>query len=175
MWSPIWPLCGTDGRRNESDRAMNHRITLTRRTVLAGGSAFLVVAQPGLAGAATPSPFEDAIRGIIGEDSAQTGRVKLDLPSLSENGNSVAVTISVESPMTPTDHVRAIYVFSEKNPFPDVARFHLNPRMGRAEVSTTMRLATSQRIAAVAAMSDGSFFRDDKDVIVTLSACLDGG
>ncbi len=153
---------------------MEHRITLTRRDALVGGAALLVAAQTGAAAAAT-SAFEDAIRGVIGEGAAQPGRVKLDIPSLSENGNSVAVTVAVESPMTPDDHVRAIYVFSEKNPFPDVARFHLNPRLGRAEVSTTIRLATSQRVVAVAAMSDGSFFQDEKSVVVTLSACIDGG
>jgi sulfur-oxidizing protein SoxY len=156
---------------------MEHRITLTRREALVGAGAGAAVAalQAGPAVAATPSPFEDAIRGVVGEGVPQTGRVKLDLPSLSENGNSVAVTVSVESAMTAADHVRAVYLFSEKNPFPDVARFHLNPRMGRAEVATTIRLATSQRVAAVAEMSDGSFYRDDRDVIVTLSACLDGG
>lgn len=153
---------------------MNTRITLTRRTALTAG-AVMLVARPAAVVAATPSPFEDAIRGVIGEGSPQTGRVRLEIPSLSENGNSVAITVKVESPMTADDHVQAIYVFSEKNPFPDVARFHLTPRMGRAEVSTTIRLATSQRIAALAQMSDGSFFRDDRDVIVTLSACLDGG
>lgn len=154
---------------------MEHRITLTRREALVGAGAALAALQAGGAAAATPSPFEDAIRGIVGEGALQTSRVKLEMPSLSENGNSVAITVSVESPMSPADHVKAIYVFSEKNPFPDVARFHLNPRMGRAEVSTTMRLATSQRVTAVAELSDGSFYRDDKDVIVTLSACLDGG
>lgn len=154
---------------------MEHRITLTRREALVGAGAALAALQAGGAAAATPSPFEDAIRGIVGEGAIHAGRVKLEMPSLSENGNSVAITVSVESPMSPADHVKAIYVFSEKNPFPDVARFHLNPRMGRAEVSTTMRLATSQRVTAVAELSDGSFYRDDKDVIVTLSACLDGG
>ncbi|CAA9358274.1 MAG: Sulfur oxidation protein SoxY [uncultured Microvirga sp.] len=154
---------------------MKHRITLTRREALVGAGAAMAALQAGAAIAAAPTPFEDAIRGVVGEGAPETGRVKLDIPSLSENGNSVAVTVTVESPMTTADHVRAIYLFSEKNPFPDVARFHLNPRMGRAEVSTTIRLATSQRVAALAEMSDGSFFRDEKDVIVTLSACLDGG
>lgn len=153
---------------------MNTPITLTRRTALAAGAALLTV-RTNVATASTSSPFEDAIRGVIGEGAPQPGRVRLEIPSLSENGNSVAVTVKVESPMTADDHVKVVYLFSEKNPFPDVARFHLTPRMGRAEVSTTIRLATSQRVAALAQMSDGSFFRDDRDVVVTLSACLDGG
>lgn len=175
MWSSTSPRCGTDRTGQESAISMEHRIIITRREALIGASAVLVASQAGAASAAAPSSFEDAIRGVVGEGTVEPGRVKLDIPSLSENGNSVAITVSVESPMTADDHVRAIYVFSEKNPFPDVARFHLNPRMGRAEVSTTVRLATSQRVAAVAAMNDGSYFRDDKDVVVTLSACLDGG
>jgi sulfur-oxidizing protein SoxY len=106
---------------------------------------------------------------------ARSGRVKLDISPLAENGNAVPVTISVESAMTAADHVKTIYLFSPENPLPDIARFHLGPRSGQARVMTTVRLAASQRVQAVAVLSDGSVWSDSAEVIVTLSACIDAG
>ena len=83
--------------------------------------------------------------------------------------------VSVQSPMTAADHVKTIYVFSEKNPLPNVVRFHLKPSAGRAKLATSIRLADTQRITAIAQMSDGSFWSATADVIVTLSACLETG
>jgi sulfur-oxidizing protein SoxY len=77
--------------------------------------------------------------------------------------------------MSEADHVRWIHVIAEKNPFPDVARFHLSPRAGRAEVRATLRFATSQEVAVIAALSSGGYVMDDADIVVTLSACIDGG
>ena len=77
--------------------------------------------------------------------------------------------------MTAADHVKTIYLFSPENPLPDIARFHLGPRSGQARVMTTVRLAASQRVQAVAVMSDGSVWSDSAEVIVTLSACIDAG
>jgi len=105
----------------------------------------------------------------------ERGRITLEIPPLVENGNSVDTRIRVESPMTEADHVRWIHLIAEKNPFPDMARFTLSPRAGRADVATTLRLAQSQKVAAVAALSDGRFVMADANVVVTLSACIDGG
>ena len=117
--------------------------------------------------------MDDAIRQLIGEASPERGKVKLELPSIVENGNTVPLTVSVESPMTEAEHVESIYVFNEKNPQPYVAGFHLGPRAGKAQVSTRIRLADSQRVVAVARLSDGSFWSDSADVIVTLAACTE--
>ena len=87
------------------------------------------------------------------------------LAPLVENGNSVAVEVTVESPMTLDAHVKAIHVFNEKNPQPNVASVHLGPRAGRASLATRARLADSQRIVAVAELSDGTFWTDEVDVI----------
>jgi sulfur-oxidizing protein SoxY len=76
--------------------------------------------------------------------------------------------------MTAANHVRAIAVFNEKNPQRDVAKFTLGPRCGKAQVSTRIRLATTQQLVAVAQMSDGSFWSHTVDVIVTLAACIEG-
>ena len=122
---------------------------------------------------ATPAMLTTAIRNVVGEAQIRTGKVKLDIPPLVENGNTVPMTVSVASPMTANDYVKSIYVFNEKNPQPNVALFHLGPRSGRARVEIRIRLATSQKLVAVARMSDGSLWQDSADVIVTLAACLE--
>jgi sulfur-oxidizing protein SoxY len=122
---------------------------------------------------ATPAEVKDAIRQVAGAAAVRPGRVTLDLPPLVENGNSVPLTVSVDSPMTAEDHVKAIHVFVEKNPQPFVASFHLGPRSGRATVSTRIRLADSQTVAAICEMSDGSFWSGSADSVVTLAACTE--
>jgi len=122
---------------------------------------------------ATTMGMELAIQQLTGGQVATTGDMTLEVPALVENGNSVPVRISVNSPMTEQDHVRRIALFSEKNPLPQVAVFHLGPRSGRATVTTRMRLADSQRVVALAELSDGRWRRQQVDVIVTLAACIE--
>ena len=122
---------------------------------------------------ATPAAMQEAIRAVVGGARVGKGRVKLELPPLSENGHAVPLTVSVESPMTEADHVRAIHVFTEINPQPDVAAFRLGPRAGRARVSTRIRLANTQTVVAIGELSDGSFWSDSATVVVTLAACLE--
>src|SRR5918911_4590633 len=119
----------------------------TRRSLLAAGAALpaaglLSVTAVRPARAAAPATMEAAIREFVGEAAARQGRVKLEIPPLVENGNSVTLTVSAESPMTAADHVKSIAVFNEKNPQPNVAVFHLGPRSGKAQVQTRIRLAT---------------------------------
>ena len=123
---------------------------------------------------ATPAMMRAAIRSVVGEAPLRKGKVKLDLPPLIENGNAVPMTVSVESPMTEADHVKAIHVFNEKNPQPHVVSVQLGPRAGKAAISTRIRLADSQTVIAIAELSDGSFWSDEADVVVTLAACLEG-
>lgn len=146
---------------------------LTRRAILAGGAAtvLLTVVRPA---SATPERMEAAIRAFAGEREIRPGRVKLDVPYLVENGNSVPLSVSVESAMTAGDHVRRIAIFNEKNPQPGIGVFHLGPRAGRAQLSTRIRLADSQKLIAVAELSDGTLWSDGIEVIVTLAACLEG-
>src|SRR5262249_11765632 len=101
------------------------------------------------------------------------GKVTLDIPPIVENGNSVSLEVKVESPMTLDDHVKAIHVINEKNPLPNVIGVRLGPRAGRATIATRMRLADSQKVIAIADPSDGTFWSDDVDVIVTIAACLE--
>ena len=119
--------------------------------------------------------FQEALRGIVGDAQIRRGRVKLQLPPLVDNGNSVPLSVAVDSPMTAADHVMAIHVFTQKNPLPEVVSVHLGPRAGRAGISTRVRLADTQSVTAIAQMSDGSFWSDSAEVVVTLSACLEEG
>jgi sulfur-oxidizing protein SoxY len=144
-----------------------------RRAVLAGGAGLVAVTLAPPAGA-TPEALAAAIRELVGEAEPRPGRVRLEIPPLVENGNAVPVSVAVDSPMTATDHVRLIAIFNERNPQPQVAVFRLGPRAGRAVVQTRMRLATSQRVVAVAGLSDGGFWSASADVIVTLAACVEG-
>jgi sulfur-oxidizing protein SoxY len=149
----------------------SRREILKAAGVLAGCGTFVRLSiRPA---AATPEMMQDAIRSVIGETPVNKGKVKLDLPPLVENGNSVPCTVSVESQMTAADYVKAIHIFNEKNPQPNVISVRLNPRAGRASFSTRIRLADSQTVTAIAELSDGSFWSDDIDVIVTLAACVE--
>ncbi len=141
---------------------------MKRREVLMGLGA--VVALPA---SATSSEMEAAIRGYADGKPVTRGKVKLDVPPLVENGNAVPVTVTVESPMTAAAHVTGIAIFNDRNPQRDVVRFTLTPRSGRAQVSSRIRLATSQQLVAVARMSDGTYWSDAVDVLVTLAACLE--
>ncbi len=148
----------------------------TRRELIAGGIAIACIPLTGTAALATPQEMESAIRALTGGATVTPGGMKLVLPELAENGNIVALAVTVESPMTAQDHVKAVHVFSALNPIATVARFHLSPRAGaNPTVNTNIRLADSQRVTAIAAMSDGSFRSADANVVITIAACIDGG
>ena len=149
----------------------------TRRQFLglAGSAAVLgavpiVTLQPA---EATPATLAAAIRNVVGAAVVRTGKVKLDVPPLVENGNTVPMTVSVSNPMTADDYVKSIHVFNEKNPQPNVGNFFLGPRAGRAQISTRIRLADTQKIVAIARLSDDTFWSASVDVVVTLAACTD--
>jgi sulfur-oxidizing protein SoxY len=142
---------------------------------LAGGAAVLgAVPIVTLRSAeATPAMLASAIRNVVGSALVKTGKVKLDVPPLVENGNTVPMTVSVDNPMTPENYVKSIHVFNEKNPQPNIGNFYLGPHAGRAQVSTRIRLADSQKVVAIAKLSDGSFWSVSVDVVVTLAACTE--
>jgi len=148
----------------------------SRRDMVALAAAGLTLAAyPVSAGAAENETLDELVRRVTdGATPAETG-VTLDIPALVENGNSVDVRIAVDSPMTEAAHVRWIHLIADRNPFPDMARIHLSPRSGLAEVATTLRLAQSQTVAAVVSHSDGRYAIARAPVVVTLSACIDGG
>jgi sulfur-oxidizing protein SoxY len=147
----------------------------TRRQFLglAGGAAVLIPIMTMRPADATPETMAAAMRGVTGAAVVRTGRVKLDIPPLVENGNTVPMTVSVSSPMTANDYVKSIHVFNEKNPQPNIGNFYLGPRAGRAQISTRIRLADTQKITAITRLSDDTFWSVNVDVVVTLAACTE--
>lgn len=145
---------------------------MDRRRFLAGTAAAVIV-LPLAPVSATQEAMAEAIRKVVGTATPTEGRVKLDVPPLVENGNTVPLTVTVESPMTASDYVKAIHVFNEKNPQPNVLSARLGPLNGKAVVGTRIKLGDSQRIVAIAETSDGKFWIAGADVIVTLAACLE--
>ena len=159
--------------RHDDTLQATRRRFLIDTAALAGAAGIWLPLATGPA-SATPASMRAAIRRVVGDTQVTTGRVKIDLPPLIENGNAVSLTVAVESPMSVEDHVKAIHVFTEKNPQPNVISVQLGPRAGRATFSSRIRLADSQKVIAIAQMSDGSFWSDEIEVIVTLAACLEG-
>lgn len=144
-----------------------------RQLLRAGGAlAAFVVVRPATAQSA--ADMQAAIAEFAGGQPVRPGRVTLDVAPLVDNGNVVPLRVTVDSPMSATDHVAEIAVFNEKNPQRDVARFTLGPRVGKADVATRIRLATSQQLVALARMGDGSVWSASVDVIVVLAACIEG-
>ena len=133
----------------------------------------MVTVLPFASARATPEAMAAAIKEVVGGGTIRGGKVKLDLPPLVENGNTVPLTVAVESPMTAADHVKAIHVFNEKNPQPHVFSARLGPRNGKAVIATRIKLADLQKIIAIAETSTGEFWSASADVIVTLAACVE--
>jgi sulfur-oxidizing protein SoxY len=145
-----------------------------RRQFLVGSAGIgLAAALPFGTATATPAMLEAAIHAVVGEATLHQGKVTLDVPPLVENGNVVPLTVTIDSPMSEADHVKAIHVFNEKNPQPHVISIALGPRAGKAIVSTRIKLADAQRVVGIAEMSDGSFWSGEAHVIVTIAACVE--
>jgi sulfur-oxidizing protein SoxY len=156
--------------------AMRRTPTTRRRFLGLAGSAAVAGVVPVVTLRplqATPEMLSSAIRNVVGEAPVREGKVKLDIPPLVENGNTVPMTVTVTSPMTAEDHVKSIHVFNEKNPQPNIGNFYLGPWSGRAQVATRIRLADSQKVVAIARLSDGSFWSGSVEVVVTLAACTE--
>lgn len=148
--------------------------SLSRRSLLLAGAAGVSLAGTPLIAAADAADADEAMKRIFGDKPVEEGLVRVKLPPIAENGNSVAITVTVDSPMTASDHVRRIAIISPRNPIPEVAIFGLDPASGKAEVSTRIRMAGTQRIRAVAELSDGSLWQGSASTVVTLAACIVG-
>jgi len=145
-----------------------------RRFIRASASGLAAAVLP--VGAQRFQPPQDVaplIEQITGGVAVTPGGITVKLPQLAENGNSVPLQLSVASPMTPEDHVEALYVIAPRNPRPLVATFHLGPDAGRAEIATRVRLAGTQKVVAIARLSGNRFLVNETEVLVTSAACLD--
>jgi sulfur-oxidizing protein SoxY len=145
-----------------------------RRVVKAAGLGAIALALPSpstQAQAMKPGAHQALIDKLVGGRKAQVGKVELHIPEVAENGNTVPVTVFVDSPMTEETYVKAIHVVTDDNPNPEVLSAHLTPANGRAEISTRIRLAKTQHVIAYAELSDGSVWSDRAEVKVTIGGC----
>ena len=170
---PADPVAGRDRRRRRlPGHGARMSPVLPRRA--AALLAVAVLLRPRGPARATEAARDEAVRRFTGGAEPRPGRVSLEMPPLVENGNAAALSVRVDSPMTPEDHVRRIAVFNEANPQPEVLVARFGPAAARAGLDTRIRLANSQTITAVAELSDGSFWSATAEVIVTLAACVEG-
>lgn len=142
---------------------------LSRRGLL-GAAAALAAVGSGTAHA-TPAEVDDFLKKATGGAAMKDGKIVLEVPQIAENGASVPFTVKVESPMTEKDYVKEIHVAAEANPLPGVVTYRFTPASGRAEAQARMRLAKTQKITAVAVMSDGTVYRTQQEVKVTVGGC----
>lgn len=147
---------------------------LTRRQALAlsfGATTLAVLGAPAKRAWASTEATAKAVMDFTGGATPAAGRIALDAPEIAENGNTVPISVTVESPMTADDHVQSVMLLAEGNPNPAVATFHFTPMSGSATATTRIRLAKTQNVVAVAKMSNGSVFTDTKLVKVTIGGC----
>jgi sulfur-oxidizing protein SoxY len=160
---------------------MDERIplrTLDRRELLLGARAAAAVAAflalPDAARSQdrpADASWQEVMKKVIGDAKPVEGKLLLDLPEIAENGNTVPFSLTVDSPMTEQDYVKAVHLFSTGNPQPAVATFYFTPASGKASVSSRMRLANTQDVIGIAEMSDGKFMIAKRTVKVTIGGC----
>ena len=162
------------GERNAMTQRMEIEV-LGRRTFLIGAGASLALAAfladlPALAQEPVRS-IDEAMKKVLGDATPAESGITLEIPEIAENGNTVPFTLSVESPMTDASHVKTLHIFASGNPLVGVATFTFTPASGKAAVSSRMRLARTQDVIAVAALSDGKFLIGKRNVKVTIGGC----
>lgn len=152
---------------------LDSMLRLNRRQALSLGAGVIgaAVAGTSIVPAYAKNDSEELIKKFTGGKPATVGKVKLDLPEIAENGNTVPLTVSVESPMTAQSYVTDVLVLADGNPRAGLVTFHFSPASGVADVSTRIRLGGTQNIIAIAKMSDGTFYMDSKQVKVTIGGC----
>ncbi len=145
---------------------------ITRRDALAFGASAMATTALGLpAAVAKENEVDQLIAAFSGGKSPQKGKVTLSAPEIAENGNTVPISVSVDSPMSETSHVTDVMILADGNPRAGVITFRFSPMSGLAEASTRIRLAKTQNVIAVAKTSDGGLFMAEKLVKVTIGGC----
>ena len=145
--------------------------TFNRRQALALCTLAIGATMLGPMPALAKNDADEAIKKFTGGKTPTQGKIKLDLPEIAENGNTVPMTVTVESPMTEQSYVTEVLVVGDGNPNGGMAKFHFSPLSGAAEANTRIHLAATQNITAVAKMNDGSFYTASKQVKVTIGGC----
>ncbi len=147
-------------------------IMLDRRSLLLSAGGAIAITTSPLGALADEADLERARRELFGDLPIREGRVTVKLPPIAENGYSVPLSVTVDSPMTEEDYVTRVAILSPRNPLPNIAQFHFTPRSGKAFVATRIRMSGTQSIQAIAEMSDGSLWSGSMQTLVTLAACV---
>lgn len=147
-------------------------LQINRRALMFSVSSAIAITATPLMACAALEDLEQARRELFGDRAIREGRVTVKLPPIAENGYSVPLSVSVDSPMSDDDYVKQIAIFSPRNPLPNIAQFHLTPRSGKAFIATRIRMSGTQSIQAIAEMSDGSLWSGSMETVVTLAACV---
>jgi sulfur-oxidizing protein SoxY len=161
-------------KKAETERLKVRSGKLNRRQFTVGVAAGIAagVLPAALAAQDAPQGWEQAVKKVLGEAKPIEGKLlTLDLPEIAENGNTVPFTVSVESPMSETEHVKTIHILATANPQPGVAVFRFSPLSGKATVASRMRLARTQDVIGIAELSDGRFLMTKRNVKVTIGGC----
>ena len=144
---------------------------LNRREALTAGAAAFAA---GLGSAPGPAralnDYVDQITKFTGGKTPVEGKVRLELPELAENGNTVPLSVAVEGAAGEGAHVQEILVVAPENPNARVIRFRFSA-LSVPEASTRIRLAATQDVIAVAKLSDGTFFSASRQIKVTIGGC----
>jgi len=147
-------------------------VAINRRQAFALGGGFVALALMPMAADAEPSNDAAAwIKKFTDGKEPVKGKIALDLPEIAENGNTVPLSVTVDSPMTADAYVKEVMIVADGNPNAGVATLTFSPLSGKAEASIRIRLAQTQNVTAIAKMSDGSLFSEQKTVKVTIGGC----
>lgn len=147
---------------------------LDRRQVLGLTAGAVVLAVAGIRVNPARAAAEETKKKVMeftGGKEPASGKITLKAPEIAENGNTVPISVSVESAMSGDDVVESVIILAEGNPNPEVATFHFTELSGEASATTRMRLAKTQNVVAVAKMKDGSVYSDTRLVKVTIGGC----
>ena len=144
----------------------------TRREtlVMAGIAGLAAFLAPRMSVADEPTVAAE-IKKLYGDKKFESGKVKLDVPEIAENGLVVPINVDIESAMTASDYVKAVHVFADGNPLPGVVSYRFTPACGKASASTRMRLSQTQNIVCIAEMSNGTLYSAKSSVKVTIGGC----
>ncbi len=117
--------------------------------------------------------LNSAIRNVVGEAPVRAGKVTLDIPPLVENGNTVPMTVQGRKPDDRQGLRQEHSRLQREEPAAECRQFLHRPAAGRAQVATRIRLADTQKVVAIARLSDDTFWSASVDIVVTLAACTE--
>ena len=143
------------------------RRALLERALLAAGLLLPISALAGEQDNGTKA----VIAKLLGDRKPAAGGLKFTTPAIAENGNTVPISVEVEGQFSAASYVKAIHLFAEANPAPEVITFEFTPASGRAKVATRIRLAKTQAVVALVEWSDGRVLQAINEVKVTIGGC----